>query len=214
LLSNTIHMIDPDDFGPLLRRERENRGISIDALAEATKVGVDLWKGLESNDFSLWPTGIFARAFVREYARVVGLDGDLVVDDFCRHFAVGDRRAARIVRAQAELIGHQPEGLDQDPLPAGRERRRPRQAEAAATQHRTIYAPRLIAAAVDAALAGGVALGGTAFGAGFLASLGVTALLYFTAATVAIGATPGTRLLEAIRHRAPSLFADRRAVNA
>ena len=82
-------MSDRDSFGPRLRRERERRGITLEMLATSTKVNTDLWVGLERNDFSRWPSGIFARAFVRDYARTLGLDADAVVDDFCRHFEKG-----------------------------------------------------------------------------------------------------------------------------
>src|SRR6516225_7302385 len=93
----TIAMSEKDAFGPRLRRERERRGISLDHIAVITNVGVELWMGLERNDFSQWPGGLFARAFVRDYARAVGLDADEVVDDFCRLFSVGDRRANSLI---------------------------------------------------------------------------------------------------------------------
>ena len=101
-------MSDRDTFGPRLRSERERRGISLETIAVVTNVSIDLWQGLERNDFSRWPTGIFARAFVRDYAKAVGLDADEVVDEFCRLYPIGDRRADRLIRAQAELIGHDP----------------------------------------------------------------------------------------------------------
>src|SRR5687767_5952774 len=99
-------MIQNHTFGPRLRSERERRGISIDTIVTVTKVGADLWYGLERNDISKWPSGIFARAFVRDYAKAVGLDADELVDEFCRLFPQGDRRAGRIIKAQGELIGH------------------------------------------------------------------------------------------------------------
>ena len=102
----SLFMSDRDTFGPRLRAERERRGISIDTIASVTKVGGDLWDGLERNDFSRWPSGIFARAFVRDYARAIGLDSDEVVDEFCRLFPLGDRRVSRLIQAQAQLIGH------------------------------------------------------------------------------------------------------------
>src|SRR5262245_52543413 len=40
-------MSDCDTFGPRLRAERERRGISLDTIASVTKVGGDLWEGLE-----------------------------------------------------------------------------------------------------------------------------------------------------------------------
>lgn len=207
--------MDPHEFGPRLKAEREQRGISLDALAAATKVSVDLWQAMEKNDFSRWPSGIFARAFVRDYARTVGLDADAVVNDFCRSFSVGDRRATRIVQAQAELIGHRPEGLDGDPLPAGRERRQPRRAAQTHSSNRALYAPRIAAATFDVLAVAGLAIVGvTMFRAGFLASAGVFGLIYFTAGTIGVGGSPGVRVMEAVRQRAPSLFPDRRAVRA
>ena len=117
-------MSERDTFGPRLRRERERRGISLDNLATRTNVSIELWAGLESNDFSKWPGGLFARAFVRDYARVVGLEADDLVDDFCRLFPIGDRRALPKLRAQAELIGHELSAGD-DPrlIPGGVDRR-------------------------------------------------------------------------------------------
>ena len=110
-------MSEHDTFGPRLRSERERRGISLGTIVTVTKVGADLWTGLEKNDFSKWPSGIFARAFVRDYARAIGLDADEVVDEFCRLFPdIGDRRVARIIKAQAELIGHDPEKVDEASL--------------------------------------------------------------------------------------------------
>lgn len=107
-----------------MRRERERRGISLDTIVTRTNVSLELWLGFESNDFSRWPTGIFARAFVRDYAKAVGLDPDEVVDDFCRLYPLGDRRLAPVIRAQAELIGHETT-LTDDPrlMPDGIDRR-------------------------------------------------------------------------------------------
>ena len=117
-------MSERDTFGPRLRRERERRGISLDNLADRTNVSIELWMGLESNDFSKWPGGLFARAFVRDYARVLGLDPVEVVDDFCRLFPIGDRRALPKLRAQAELIGHELQaGDDPQLIPGGVDRR-------------------------------------------------------------------------------------------
>ena len=92
-------------FGPNLRRIRIQKGISIEQIATATKVSADLLSGLERNDFSRWPVGIYARAYVRQYAYAIGVDPDSTVDEFCRWFAEGDRRAERTIREQATIVG-------------------------------------------------------------------------------------------------------------
>jgi len=96
-----------DAFGPNLRRARIQRGVSLQQIAQETKVSEELWDGLEHNDFERWPNGIFARAYIREYARMIGVDPDATVDEFCRWFTQGDRRVLRLVREQAHIIGHE-----------------------------------------------------------------------------------------------------------
>jgi transcriptional regulator with XRE-family HTH domain len=99
-------MSEREAFGPNLRRIRIQRGVSLEQIAAATKVNVALWAGLERNDFSRWPAGIYASGFVRDYARAVGVDVESTVDAFCRYFPQGDRRAEALIRGQAEIVGH------------------------------------------------------------------------------------------------------------
>jgi transcriptional regulator with XRE-family HTH domain len=100
-------MSERDAFGPNLRRIRLQRGISIYEIVAATNVNAALWEGLERNDLARWPTGIYARSYVRSYAKAIGVDEESTVDDFCRCFPHGDRRAALVIRGHAEIIGHQ-----------------------------------------------------------------------------------------------------------
>lgn len=80
-------MSAPDiGFGHSLRRERERRGITLEAVADETKVSATLLAGLEDDDLSRWPSGIFRRGFVKAYAEAIGLDASIVVADFLRHF--------------------------------------------------------------------------------------------------------------------------------
>ena len=119
-------MSDRDTFGARMKAARERRGISIDTIASVTNVPADLWEGLERNDVSRWPAGVFARSFIRHYARAIGLDETDVVNEFCRTFSVGDRRSIRILAGQARIIGHEL-SVDGDPagLPPEGDRRAP-----------------------------------------------------------------------------------------
>jgi transcriptional regulator with XRE-family HTH domain len=111
-------------FGPNLRRIRIQKGISIEKIAAGTKISADLLNGLERNDFSRWPVGIYARAYVRQYAYAIGVDPDSTVDEFCRWFAEGDRRAERTVREQATIAGLDTLAYRDEPPPdAGGDRR-------------------------------------------------------------------------------------------
>jgi len=71
-------------FGDKLREEREKRGISLDEIAKATKVGPHLLEALERNDLASLPGGPFNKGFVRAYARHIGLDPEATVDEYSR----------------------------------------------------------------------------------------------------------------------------------
>jgi transcriptional regulator with XRE-family HTH domain len=116
-----------DAFGPNLRRMRVQRQISLDAIADTTKISVNLLAGLECNDLSEWPDGLMARAYVRQYALAIGVDPDTTIDEFCRWFPEGDRRAERRLREHAGILGHNLEWREE--LPAGDERRQPQPPE-------------------------------------------------------------------------------------
>ena len=219
LVEGRIAMSDRDTFGPRLRAERERRGISLDTIAAVTNVSADLWDGLERNDVSRWPSGIFARSFVRDYARAIGLDEAEVVNDFCRLFPNGDRRARRLIEAHARIIGHKPKVDDQvGGLPLEGDRRAaPTKPSEPAKAVRVLLAPRTVATVLDTA--GVLAMAGGAsyvLRTGFYETAGVLAILYYGVATMTLGSSAGTLVVAALRQRMPSLFdaADRRRAHA
>ena len=69
-------------FGDRLRREREQRGITLDDIALSTKIRAGLLQALEEEKFDRLPGGIFNKGFVRAYARHLGLDEDQTVADY------------------------------------------------------------------------------------------------------------------------------------
>jgi hypothetical protein len=79
-------MTEPTTLGADLRRERESRGLALKSISENTKLSIALLEGLEADDISRWPGGIFRRAFVRAYAQCVGLDANDVIRRFEKQF--------------------------------------------------------------------------------------------------------------------------------
>ena len=69
-------------FGARLRSQRESQQVALAAIAEETKINVALLEGLERDDLSRWPGGLFRRAYVRTYAQKIGLDPETVVREF------------------------------------------------------------------------------------------------------------------------------------
>ena len=96
-------MTEQEIFTTRLRRHRERTRTTLADIARATRVKQELLEGLEQNDLSAWPRGLYARAYIRTYASAVGLDGDETVNEFCRLFPHGDRRAEPVIREMAEI---------------------------------------------------------------------------------------------------------------
>lgn len=76
-----------NDFGGRLKRLREDRGVTLRAIAERTKVSVSVLEALERNDISRLPGGIFSRGIVRAYAEQVGAEPDAAVREFAARFS-------------------------------------------------------------------------------------------------------------------------------
>jgi hypothetical protein len=69
-------------FGENLRRERELRNVALRDIAESTKISERFLKALEEDRIDLLPGGMFPRAFVRQYSRYLGLDGERLAAEF------------------------------------------------------------------------------------------------------------------------------------
>jgi transcriptional regulator with XRE-family HTH domain len=69
-------------FGEALRRHRERSGVTIESIARQTKISASMLVALERGDCSRWPTGIYSRSYVRDYAQAVGLDPDDLAAQF------------------------------------------------------------------------------------------------------------------------------------
>jgi transcriptional regulator with XRE-family HTH domain len=81
---------DGRTFGEFLRNHRERRGISLQEIADRTKIVASRFEALERGDFRLWPPAIYRRAIVRDYAAAIGLDPHEIVQEFVKLFPVPD----------------------------------------------------------------------------------------------------------------------------
>ena len=108
-------MTDQEAFTTYLRRHRQRSGMTLPGLAAATRIRIELLDGLERNDLEGWPRGLYARAYVRDYATAVGLDPEETVDEFCRLFPHGDRRGHATMEDIASIVATVGEFKDEFP---------------------------------------------------------------------------------------------------
>jgi hypothetical protein len=69
-------------FGDKLRKQREQRGIALDAISNTTKISTRMLRAIEEEHFDQLPGGVFNKGFVRAYARQVGLDEEEAITDY------------------------------------------------------------------------------------------------------------------------------------
>jgi hypothetical protein len=97
-------MTPQEAFVTRLRRNRERWGVPLADIAAATRVKPELFEAFERGDLSSWPRGLYARAWVRAYALAVGVDPFETVEEFCRLFPNGDRRAQAMMEEIASIV--------------------------------------------------------------------------------------------------------------
>lgn len=69
-------------FGEKLRRQREQRGIALDAISSSTKISTRMLRALEEEKFDQLPGGVFNKGFVRAYARHIGLNEEQAISEY------------------------------------------------------------------------------------------------------------------------------------
>ena len=68
-----------ESLGQHLKRERELRDISLNDLAEATKINIRYIEAIEADQFELLPGKAFVMGFLKNYAAYIGLDEEEVI---------------------------------------------------------------------------------------------------------------------------------------
>ncbi|SPE42091.1 conserved hypothetical protein [Candidatus Sulfopaludibacter sp. SbA3] len=78
---------------------RRNRGVSLEQIAESTKISVRSLEAIERGDFRKLPGGIYNTSYIRQYARAIDYDEAALLDFYHRQMS-GD--AARTTTREGE----------------------------------------------------------------------------------------------------------------
>lgn len=71
-----------ESVGEFFKQVRETKGLTVDEVASKTRIRPDFVKALEDGNFAKLPDQVFARGFVRSYARSLGLDEEDAIHRF------------------------------------------------------------------------------------------------------------------------------------
>jgi cytoskeletal protein RodZ len=58
---------------------RSNRGITLEQIADATKISVRLLTAIEQGEFQKLPGGIYDTSYIRQYARAIDYDESAIL---------------------------------------------------------------------------------------------------------------------------------------
>ena len=101
---------DVGEFGEKFRKQREQRGVTLEAVSNTTKISTRMLKALEEERFDQLPGGVFNKGFVRAYARQIGIDAEEAVSDYLAALRESQAQAQAIM---PELRALRPEAADQ-----------------------------------------------------------------------------------------------------
>ncbi len=71
-------------LGSYLRSERELRQISLEEVAQTTRIPLRMLQRIEEDHLDELPGDVFARGFLKSYASTVGLDEDDILERYSR----------------------------------------------------------------------------------------------------------------------------------
>ncbi|HEY8370110.1 MAG TPA: helix-turn-helix domain-containing protein [Thermodesulfobacteriota bacterium] len=74
--------------GALLRKIREQQGISLRDIAQTTKVNLTYLQFIEEENFRQLPVPAYLRGFLKAYAKCIGLDPDRVSSEYLKLYAL------------------------------------------------------------------------------------------------------------------------------
>jgi len=89
------------DIGAHLRSARERRGLTLEQVANSTKVSPAVLRFIERNEWERLPGGLLTRGHLRAYAGEVGVDAEQVIHEYLSQMAPASVAAPRPAVAPA-----------------------------------------------------------------------------------------------------------------
>lgn len=83
--------------GSLLSSERELRGLSIDQVAQITRLRVSVIEALENEEWDKLPALVFVKGFVRSYAKALGFDDKGISELYRKIQGVGEEQPRPLI---------------------------------------------------------------------------------------------------------------------
>jgi len=73
---------------------RRNRGVSLEQIADSTKISIRSLEAIEQGDFRKLPGGIYNTSYIRQYARAIEYDEGALLAFYSREMARSEATAS------------------------------------------------------------------------------------------------------------------------
>lgn len=70
------------EIGDILRKEREKKGLTLKDVQEVTKIRLRYLEAIDEGDFEVIPGEVYRKGFIANYANVVGLDAQAILQKY------------------------------------------------------------------------------------------------------------------------------------
>ena len=67
-----------------LEYARKRNGISLEAIADSTKISSRFLRAIESEEFEKLPGGVFNTSYIRQYAAAIGFSDQQILQVYCQ----------------------------------------------------------------------------------------------------------------------------------
>lgn len=91
------------ELGNRLREARVNKGYTLNTLQQMTKIQKKYLQAIEEGRMDELPGNFYARAFVKQYADMVGLDGDVLLREYESEIDIQNKEEQPAVSQEEEL---------------------------------------------------------------------------------------------------------------
>jgi cytoskeleton protein RodZ len=92
----------PQETIQALKALREASGLSLPDIFETTRVGLIYLAAVESGEFHRLPPPVYARDFIRKYARTVGIDEKPILNSYEKYLE--NRKPAGVIGSFSQAL--------------------------------------------------------------------------------------------------------------
>lgn len=145
-------MSDWSDFGGLLRSTRESQEMSIEDIANRTRIPAATLRQMEANDYSQFASRAYAKSFLSQYAEFLDIDAVEWLDEFEVGDTLADLDSYGYLRGSSEKLdfgGSEPAPKTKTPKPRLKKEAKPATPKASKPKEEKPTEPRLQGAALQ-----------------------------------------------------------------